>query len=87
MGKGEPNPVDHWEKKDRLLEYKLPLGRLETWNNWNFTTKQWVPNTKRLRHLKKRVQGPLQQDVYKRFNDRTGKLIYPSNLKKHVLMK
>ena len=57
MGKGEPNPVDHWEKKDRLLEYKLPLGRLETWNNWNFTTKQWVPNTKRLRHLKKRTQG------------------------------
>ena len=39
MGKGEPNPVDHWEKKkDKLDEYQLPLGRFKTYNIWNFTT-------------------------------------------------
>ena len=88
MGKGEPNPVDHWEKKrDKLDEYQLPLGRFETYNTWNFTTTRWVPNIFRMRRLKKKVQGPLQENVWKRAHDRIGELIYPSNLKRHVLMK
>ena len=60
MGKGEPNPVDYWKKKDRLDEYKLPLGRLETYNTfWNFMITQWVPNMYRMERLKKIVHGPL----------------------------
>ena len=85
MGKGEPNPVERRKKRDRLDKYRLPLGRLETLNTfWNFKITQWVPNMYRMDRLKK---IPLQKSPYKRFHDRTGKLIYPSNLKKHVLMR
>ena len=87
IGKSEQNPEDYWEKKDRLDQYKLPLGKLETYHIWNFTITRLVPNSKRMEHLQKRVQGPLQKNIYKRVHDRTGKWIYPSNLKKHVLMR
>ena len=53
MGKGEPNPVNYWEKKDRFDEYELPLGRLETYNTWNFMVTQWVPNIKKNGMFKK----------------------------------
>ena len=71
MGKGEPNPVLYWEKKDKLDDYQLPLGRLETYNTWNFTVTRWVPNIFRMRSLQKKVQGPLQENIYKRANDWT----------------
>ena len=79
MGKGEPNPVPYWEKKDKLDKYQLPLGRFETYNTWNFTTTQWAPNIFRMRHLLKKVEGPLEENVWKRAHDCTGKHIYPSN--------
>ena len=68
MGKGEPNPVEYWKKRDRLDKYQLPLGRLETLNTfWNFTVTPWVLNTKRMEHLQKRVQGPLQKTYTREF--------------------
>ena len=63
------------------------MGKLETYNTWNFTVTQWVPNSKRMERLQKKVQGPLQKNIYKRVHDHRGKWIYPSNLKKHVLMR
>ena len=68
-------------------EYELPLGELETYHSWNFTVTRWVPNSKRMKRLQKRVQGPLQKKIYKRAHDHTGKWIYPFNFKKHVLLK
>ena len=54
MGKADPNPMQHWIKKDRLKKYRLPLGRLETRNTfWNFKIVQWVPDMHRMDSLKK----------------------------------
>ena len=77
--------MEGWKKRDRLDKYRLPLGRLETLNTfWNFKIVQWVPNMHRLDRLKKIVHGPLQKNPYKSFHDCTGKMVYPSNLKRHV---
>ena len=56
IGKEEPNPVPYWEKKDKLDKYQLPLGRLETYNTWNFTVTRWVPNSKRMERLQKKYR-------------------------------
>ena len=69
--KGRTKASTLLKKKDRLDKYQLPLERLETYNTWNFTVTQWVPNIFRMRHLQKKVQGPLQENIYKRAHDCT----------------
>ena len=45
----------------------------------------WHPDYSRLRRLKKRVQGPLQKEHWKRKHDQTRRLVLPSE--RHVIKK
>ena len=84
-GKGGYKSRQQLGGKCRLFELAKPMGEFWKWIRWNYTVTEWIPNYGRLRRLKKRVQGQLQRSIIKRGYGHTGRLIYPSNLQKHVI--
>ena len=87
MGGAEMFENTDWAKEERLEFLARPMGEFWKRNKWECTITEWIPDYKRLQHLKKKVQGPLQQNIIRRKYDSTGRLIYPSNLQKHIIKK
>ena len=50
---------------------------------YNYRIVEWAPNLKRLRQLKRRVQGPRELYWMYNYKDRTQKLVFPSE--RHVI--
>ena len=66
-----------WAREVRLRMLAEPMGEIQKHFHMNYTVTKWIPDYRRLRCLKKEVQGPLQKSCIRRRYDCTGSLIYP----------
>ena len=85
MGKAGTRRDMDWAKEDRLRMLARPMGEIRKHYDMNYTLTKWIPDYRRLRRLKKEVQGPLQKSCIRRRYDHTGSLIYPPNIERHVI--
>ena len=85
MGKAETWEDTDWAKEERLQVLAQPMGRFQKQYRLGYTITKWIPNYRRLRRLKKRIQGLLQKSCIRRRYDCMGSLIYPSNIKRHLI--